>query len=141
MSSVCTVFVLVCSRGRCWTRAGRPVPCDASVGFNDYIPCFYHGYHHEMHAGSVVVQHTGCYACEIHCLIPNIMCFCFLFFLVRTNKYQYIPSTHQVHTKYRPSTYWYTPVNFWNSKYKQVCTQLAQFCIGVNYFVLVHTML
>ncbi len=33
----------------------QKVQCDASVGFSDYIPCINHTYHHEMHAGSVVV--------------------------------------------------------------------------------------
>ena len=56
------------SRGRGGTRAGHPtpasqkVPCDASGIFSGYIPCIDTMYHHGMHARSVVVLGTGCYA-------------------------------------------------------------------------------
>ncbi len=33
----------------------QKVPCDASVELSVYIPCYYHRYHHGIHAGSVVV--------------------------------------------------------------------------------------
>ncbi len=42
---------------------------------------------------------------EIHCLIPNVMRISYFVFL---STYQYMrQSTHQVHIKYRPGTYWY----------------------------------
>ncbi len=76
---------------------------------------------------------------EIHCSIPNIMLICFCFFPCT---YQYVPSTHQVNTGYKPGIYWYILVNVLEFQVQPsmyavgtVLYWCVLFCIGAYYAI------